>query len=202
VNPGNRRRVFSAKVEIGQGIVNRDVAQKSLRRSLRLPMSEGGCRVRGDTRCCPNESYTSGAACRSKSVAPSVRDGVCPRATPGRFVARAATQMCWALRSRGFGRRWRALFSSTAGPSGLDYWQGRPRRFDWKRPVPQETGAVSLFPREFQLRLARGVCASRSLPREGSPGRRIHPRPRNPRECCMGRVLRPPSLWAARVCNR
>src|SRR5579862_3424362 len=51
-------RVFSSKVEIGQGIVTA-IAQIAAD-ELKLPMSKVVV-VSGDTRVCPNESYTAGS---------------------------------------------------------------------------------------------------------------------------------------------
>jgi len=51
-------RAFTAKVELGQGIVT--AMTQIAAEELALPLSRIRV-VSGDTRCCPNESYTAGS---------------------------------------------------------------------------------------------------------------------------------------------
>src|SRR5258708_4730669 len=118
-------RVLSAKVEIGQGIVTA-IAQIAAA-ELRLPMSKVVV-VSGDTRCCPNESYTAGSM--SIEVGGTSVRMACAEAR--RAIVERAAQMLSAEESRVAADG--GLILLDGGPSELDYWQVA-REGDWERPV-------------------------------------------------------------------
>ncbi len=171
-------RVFSAKVELGQGIVTA-VAQIAAE-ELRLPMSQVVL-VSGDTRCCPNESYTVGSmsieiggtsvrmACAEARYALVEQAAHLLQADPSRITVDGG------------------LILMDGKPSGLDYWQVAAH-VDWKRPV---TGAIAFTP--------PGAHIGRSVPRLDLPsklagGAFIHDLEMP--GMLHGRVLRPPSYGA------
>ena len=116
-------RVFSAKVEIGQGIVTA-IAQIAAT-ELRLPMSKVVV-VSGDTRCCPNESYTAGSM--SIEVGGTSVRMACAEARRRDRRARCAIMLS-ADESRIAAED--GLILLDGAPSGLDYWQVA-REIDWK----------------------------------------------------------------------
>ena len=118
-------RVFSAKVELGQGIVTA-MAQIAAE-ELRLPMSRVVV-VSGDTRSCPNERYTAGSM--SIEVGGTSVRMACAEARHA-IVERAA-RVLDVDESRTAADGGLILLDGT--PSGLDYWQVA-REVDWKRPV-------------------------------------------------------------------
>ncbi|HEY6298614.1 MAG TPA: molybdopterin cofactor-binding domain-containing protein, partial [Candidatus Binatus sp.] len=107
-------RVFSAKVEIGQGIVTA-IAQIASA-ELRLPMSKVVV-VSGDTRSCPNESYTAGSM--SIEVGGTSVRMACAEAR--RAIVERAARMLDVDESRTTADGGFILMDGT--PSGLDYWQ-------------------------------------------------------------------------------
>src|SRR5579863_3376569 len=106
-------RVFSAKVEIGQGIVTA-IAQIAAA-ELRLPMSKVVV-VSGDTRSCPNESYTAGSM--SIEVGGTSVRMAC--AEVRRAIAERAAIMLKADESRIAAEG--GLILLDGAPSKLDYW--------------------------------------------------------------------------------
>src|SRR5579863_2806059 len=118
-------RVFSSKVEIGQGIVTA-IAQIAAD-ELRLPMSKVVV-VSGDTRCCPNEFYTAGSM--SIEIGGTSVRMACAEARHA-IVERAA-QMLDAAQPRVTADG--GLILIDGAPSGLDYWRV-VREVDWKRPI-------------------------------------------------------------------
>jgi len=173
-------RVFSAKVELGQGIVTA-IAQIAAT-ELKLPMSKVVV-VSGDTRCCPNESYTAGSM--------SIEIG-------GTSVRMACAQARYAIVERA-GSLLDAEESRVAAdgglilldgaPSGLDYWQVA-REVDWKRPVTGTApfaapgSSTSLGKNVSRLDLPAKVAGPAFIHDLELPGM-LH-----------GRVLRPPSYGA------
>jgi nicotinate dehydrogenase subunit B len=173
-------RVFSAKVEIGQGIVTA-IAQIAAT-ELRLPMSKVVV-VSGDTRCCPDESYTAGSM--SIEVGGTSVRMACAEAR--RAIVEHAAQMLGAEDSRVAADG--GLILLDGAPSGLDYWQVA-RDVDWKRPVTGTApfavpaGSTSLGKSVARLDLPAKVTGAAFIHDLEIPGM-IH-----------GRVMRPPSYGA------
>lgn len=173
-------RVFSAKVELGQGIVTA-IAQIAAV-ELKLPMSKVAV-VSGDTRCCPNESYTAGSM--SIEVGGTSVRMACADARHA-IVERAARMLeadesCVAADG--------GLILLDGAPSGLDYWQVA-REVDWKRPI---TGTAPFNPLENSTYLGKNV-ARLDLPAKVAGPAFIHDLELP--GMLHGRVLRPPSYGA------
>jgi CO/xanthine dehydrogenase Mo-binding subunit len=173
-------RVFSAKVEIGQGIVTA-IAQIAAT-ELRLPMSKVVV-VSGDTRCCPDESYTAGSM--SIEVGGTSIRMACAEAR--RAIVERAALMLGADESRVAADG--GLILLDGAPSGLDYWQVA-REVDWKRPVTGTapftvpSSSSSLGKKIARLDLPAKITGAAFIHDLEIPGM-IH-----------GRVMRPPSYGA------
>ena len=173
-------RVFSAKVELGQGIVTA-IAQIAAE-ELRLPMSRIVV-VSGDTRRCPDESYTAG----SMSIevgGTSVRIACCEAR---QAIVEHAARMLQADAARVTAEGGVILLDGV--PSRLDYWQVAPH-VDWKRPItgasaPSGPGAGTHIGKSVpRLDLPQKVVGGAFIHDLELPGM-LH-----------GRVLRPPSYGA------
>ncbi len=173
-------RVFSSKVEIGQGIVTA-VAQIAAA-ELKLPMSKVVV-VSGDTRFCPNESYTAGSM--SIEIGGTSVRMACADAL--RAIVERAARMLDADESRVTADGGRILLDGT--PSGLDYWSVA-REVDWKRaitgtaPFSSAESSTSIGKNVARLDLPAKVAGSAFIHDFELPGM-IH-----------GRVMRPPSYGA------
>jgi len=171
-------RVFSAKVELGQGIVTA-IAQIAAE-ELRLPMSQVVL-VSGDTRYCPNESYTVGSM--SIEIGGTSVRMACAEARHA--LVEQAARLLKADLSRITAEG--GLILLDGKPSGLDYWQVAAQ-VDWKRPV---TGAIAFTPP--QALIGRSV-ARLDLRSKIAGGGFIHDLEMP--GMLHGRVLRPPSYGA------
>jgi nicotinate dehydrogenase subunit B len=173
-------RVFSAKVELGQGIVTA-IAQIAAS-ELQLPMSKVVV-VSGDTRFCPNESYTAGSMSIEIGGA-SVRMA-CAQAR--RAIVECAARMLDADQSRVAAEG--GLILLDRAPSGLDYWQVA-REVDWQRPITGTApfaapgGSTSIGKSLARLDLPAKVAGAAFIHDLELPGM-LH-----------GRVMRPPSYGA------
>jgi CO/xanthine dehydrogenase Mo-binding subunit len=173
-----RVRVFSAKVELGQGITTA-LAQIAAE-ELGLPISRVEV-VSGDTRRCPNEHYTAGSM--SIEIGGTSLGMACAEAL--RAIVSEAARMLGVDESRVSAEDGVVLVDGA--PSGLDYWQVA-RGIDWTRPIKGDLPPA-----------VRGRIVGRNVPRLDLPakvlgGAFIHdlelPR------MVHGRVLRPPSYGA------
>ena len=171
-------RVFSAKVELGQGIVTA-VAQIAAE-ELRLPISQVVL-ISGDTRYCPNESYTVGSM--SIEIGGMSVRMACAEARHA--IAEQAAHLLQAEQARIAVDGGLVLLDGK--PSGLDYWQVAAH-VDWKRPV---TGAIAFTPPQKyigrsvpRLDLLSKLAGNGFIHDLEMPGM-LH-----------GRVLRPPSYGA------
>ncbi|MGA7871334.1 MAG: molybdopterin cofactor-binding domain-containing protein [Candidatus Binatus sp.] len=173
-------RVFSAKVEIGQGIVTA-IAQIAAT-ELKLPMSKVAV-VSGDTRSCPNESYTAGSM--SIEVGGTSVRMACAEARHA--LVESAARMLDAEESRVAADG--GLILLDGAPSGLDYWQVA-RKVDWKRPV---TGTAPFATPGNSTALGKSV-ARLDLPAKVAGAAFIHDLELP--GMLHGRVLRPPSYGA------
>jgi CO/xanthine dehydrogenase Mo-binding subunit len=173
-------RVFSAKVELGQGIVTA-IAQIAAT-ELKLPMSKVIV-VSGDTRCCPNESYTAGSM--SIEIGGTSVRMACAEARHA--IAERAARMLDAEESRVAADG--GLILLDGKPSGLDYWQVA-RDVDWKRPI---TGTAPFNPLESSTFLGKNV-ARLDLPAKVAGPAFIHDFELP--GMLHGRVLRPPAYGA------
>jgi len=173
-------RVFSAKVELGQGIVTA-IAQIAAA-ELRLPMSKVVI-VSGDTRNCPDESYTAGSM--SIEVGGTSVRMACAEALHA--IVEQAARMLGAEESRVAADGGLILLDSA--PSGLDYWQVA-RRVDWKRPI---TGTASFATPGSSSSLGESI-ARLDLPAKVAGRAFIHDLELP--SMLHGRVLRPPSQGA------
>jgi len=174
-------RVFSAKVELGQGIVTA-IAQIAAE-ELKLPMSKVVV-VSGDTRCCPNESYTAGSM--SIEIGGTSVRMACAEARHA-IVERAA-RMLDAEESH-VAADGGGLILLDGAPSGLDYWQVA-REIDWKRPI---TGTAPFNSPESWSYLGKNV-ARLDLPAKVAGPAFIHDLELP--GMVHGRVMRPPSYGA------
>ena len=173
-------RVFSAKVEIGQGIVTA-IAQIAST-ELRLPMSKVTV-VSGDTRSCPDESYTAGSM--SIEVGGTSVRMACAEARHA-LVERAARMLkVDESRATAYG----GLILLDGAPSGLDYWQVA-REVDWQRPV---TGTAPFAAPADSSVLGKSV-ARLDLPAKVAGAAFIHDLELP--NMLHGRVMRPPSNGA------
>ena len=173
-------RVFSAKVELGQGIVTA-IAQIAAA-ELRLPMSKVAL-VSGDTRSCPNESYTAGSM--SIEVGGTSIRMACAEALHA-IVERGA-RMLGAEESRVTADGGFILLDGAR--SGLDYWQVA-REVDWKRPI---SGTASFAAAGSASSIGTSV-ARLDLPAKVAGRAFIHDLELP--NMLHGRVLRPPSQGA------
>lgn len=126
-------RVFTAKVEIGQGITTA-MAQIAAQ-ELRLPLARIEL-VSGDTRYCPNESYTAGSM--SIEIGGTSMRIACAEALKILIERAAATLDVEPARLSAAG----GSILLDGAQSGLDYWKVA-RGIDWKRPI---TGEVEFAP--------------------------------------------------------
>jgi nicotinate dehydrogenase subunit B len=118
-------RIFSAKVELGQGIITA-LAQIA---AEELGLLMGQIRViSGDTRQCPDEGYTAGSM--SIEVGGNSVRIACAEARQA--ILERAANILGADPSRLTTDAGRILVDGT--PSQLDYWQVAPQ-VDWKRPI-------------------------------------------------------------------
>jgi CO/xanthine dehydrogenase Mo-binding subunit len=136
--------VFTAKVELGQGIVTA-MAQIAAE-ELRLPLSQIVV-VSGDTRHSPNESYTAGSM--SIEIGGTSIRIACAEAREA-IIAEAAT-MLDATIARLEVEDGAILLDGKK--SGLDYWQVAPR-VDWTRAIVG-TGAMTKPQRSIGKSIAR-----------------------------------------------
>lgn len=171
-------RVFTAKVELGQGIVTA-MAQIAAE-ELRLPLAQVVV-VSGDTRHSPNESYTAGSM--SIEIGGTSMRIACAEARDA-IIAEAAA-MLNADVSRISVADGALLLDGTR--SGLDYWQVAPR-VDWTRAI-KGTGALSEPHRTIGVSVARF-----DLPPKIAGGGFIQDLELP--DMIHGRVLRPPSNGA------
>jgi nicotinate dehydrogenase subunit B len=171
-------RVFSAKVELGQGIVTA-IAQIAAE-ELRLPMSQVVL-VSGDTRSCPNESYTVGSM--SIEIGGTSVRMACAEARQALVEQAALLLKVDASQITADGGQ----ILLDGKPSGLDYWQVAAR-VDWKRPV---TGTIAFTP--SRTHIGRSV-ARVDLLSKVTGGGFIHDLEMP--GMLHGRVLRPPSYGA------
>jgi nicotinate dehydrogenase subunit B len=111
-------RVFTAKVELGQGIVTA-MAQVAAE-ELRLPLQKVTV-ISGDTRYSPKESYTAGSM--SIEVGGTSLGIACARARQA--IVEAAARMLDADVSRVTADDGAILLDGS--PSGLDYWSVAPK---------------------------------------------------------------------------
>jgi nicotinate dehydrogenase subunit B len=173
-------RVFSAKVELGQGIVTA-MAQIAAE-ELRLPMSKVTL-VSGDTRCCPNEFYTAGSM--SIEIGGTSVRMACAEAR--RAMVERAARMLDADPARVSADG--GLILLDGAPSGLDYWRVA-REVDWKIPI---TGTAPFSAPESAAVIGNSV-ARLDLPQKVVGGAFIHDL--EPPGMLHARVLRPPSYGA------
>lgn len=174
-------RVFSAKVEIGQGILT--ALWQIAAEELRLELSRVEI-VSGDTRCCPNESYTAGSM--SIEVGGSAVRMACAQALAA-IVERAAAML--AVDPARVGAEDGAVMLDGA-PAGLDYWQVAAE-VDWDRPVTGRFGASAGAGR---ARYIGKSIARLDLPQKVAGGAFIHDLELP--GMLHGRVLRPPAQGA------
>jgi nicotinate dehydrogenase subunit B len=173
-------RVFSAKVEIGQGIVTA-IAQIAAA-ELRLPMSKVVV-VSGDTRSCPNESYTAGSM--SIEVGGTSMRMACAEAR--RAIVERAAIMLEVDESRIAAED--GLILLDGAPSKLDYWTVA-REIDWQIPI---TGRAPFAALVDSTSLGKSI-ARLDLPAKVTGASFIHDLELP--GMLHGRVLRPPSYGA------
>src|SRR6516165_941837 len=118
-------KIFSAKVELGQGIITA-LAQIAAE-ELELPMRQILV-ISGDTRQCPNEGYTAGSM--SIEVGGNSVRIACAEARQAILERAASILGIDASRLTTDGGR--ILVDGTL--SQLDYWRVAPQ-MDWKRPI-------------------------------------------------------------------
>jgi nicotinate dehydrogenase subunit B len=153
-------RVFSAKVELGQGIVTA-IAQIAAE-ELSLPIAQVVV-VSGDTRYCPDESYTAGSM--SIEIGGTSMRIACAAARQ-EIVERAA-RMLQVDATRVTVEGGRILLDGTA--SRLDYWQVAPH-VDWKRPI---TGSAAFSRPQSATSIGKSI-ARLDLPGKVIGGTFIH----------------------------
>jgi nicotinate dehydrogenase subunit B len=137
-------RVFTAKVELGQGIVTA-MAQIAAE-ELRLPLTQVTV-VSGDTRCSPNESYTAGSM--SIEIGGTSLRIACAEARDA-MIAAAATMLNADASHLSVAD---GAILLDGKKSGLDYWQVAPK-VDWKRII-DGTGALTEPHRTIGKSIAR-----------------------------------------------
>jgi CO/xanthine dehydrogenase Mo-binding subunit len=173
-------RVFSAKVELGQGIVTA-LAQIAAD-ELRLPMSQIQL-VSGDTRCCPDESYTAGSMSIEIGGTAVMMACADARAAILEQAAKMLTADAARLTTDG------GVILVDGAPSNLDYWKVAPQ-VDWSRPVTGDALAAETRP----ARYVGNSVARLDLPQKVAGGGFIHDLELP--GMVHGRVLRPPSYDA------
>ncbi len=171
-------RVFTAKVELGQGIVTA-MAQIAAE-ELRLPLSQIVV-VSGDTRHSPNESYTAGSM--SIEIGGTSMRIACAEARDAIIAAAAAMLNADIARISADD----GAILLDGNKSSLDYWQVAPS-VDWKRTV-EGTGEFSKPQRTIGKSVARF-----DLPPKMVGGAFIHDLELP--HMIHARVLRPPSNGA------
>jgi nicotinate dehydrogenase subunit B len=176
----NMARVFSAKVELGQGIATA-IAQIAAE-ELRLPLAQVEV-ISGDTRYCPDESYTAGSM--SIEIGGTSMRIACAEALHT-IIARAAILLD-ADESRVSAANGAILLDGSR--SVLDYWRVA-REIDWKRPI---SGTVA--PRRPEERTVVGTNVPRLDLPEKIAGRGFIHDLELP-GMLHARVLRPPSYGA------
>jgi CO/xanthine dehydrogenase Mo-binding subunit len=176
----NVARVFTAKVEIGQGITTA-IAQIAAH-ELRLPLAQIEV-VSGDTRFCPDESYTAGSmSIEIGGTSMRIACAEALRAIIGRAAEILGTDAARLSVVEG-------SILLDGAPTKLDYWT-LANEINWKRPI---TGDVQFSP--LDARSTIGSNAPRlDLPAKIAGGGFIH----DLEMCGMlhARVLRPPSYGA------
>ena len=173
-------RAFTAKVELGQGIVT-TMAQIAAE-ELRLPLSRIVV-VSGDTRVSPNESYTAGSM--SVEVGGMALRIACGEVREA-IIAKAA-QMLATDASRLTVEDGAILLDGS--PSGIDYWKVAPA-IDWERRI---TAAAPFGDPGDAAQIGRSV-ARLDLPRKITGGGFIQDLELP--GMVHARVLRPPSNGA------
>src|SRR5260370_15321796 len=153
-------RVFSAKVELGQGIVTA-IAQIAAE-ELRLPIAQVVV-VSGDTRYCPDESYTAGRM--SIEIGGTSMWIACAQARDE--IVEHAARMLQVDVTRVTVEGGRILLDGAA--SRLDYWQVA-LHCDWKRPITgaaafsRPQSATSIGKSIARLDLPPNITAAPSIP--------------------------------------
>ena len=145
-------KIFSAKVELGQGIITA-LAQIAAE-ELGLPMRQIRV-ISGDTRQCPDEGYTAGSM--SIEVGGNSVRIACAEARQA--ILEQAASILGADASQLTTDGGRFLVDGT--PSQLDYWLVA-RQVDWKRPI---TGTLTLGG------AGRGTYIGRNVARIDLPGK-------------------------------
>jgi CO/xanthine dehydrogenase Mo-binding subunit len=175
-------RVFTAKVEIGQGITT--ALGQIAAHELRLPLVQIEV-VSGDTRVCPDESYTAGSM--SIEIGGTSMRIACAEALHA-IIERAARTLGKDAARVGAAE---GSISLDGVPTALDYWSVA-REIDWKRQI---TGTVQFSP--LDARSAIGASSARlDLPGKMAGGGFIHDLEFP--AMLHGRVLRQAS-WGARL---
>ncbi len=173
-------RAFTAKVELGQGIVTA-MAQIAAE-ELRLPLSRVVI-VSGDTRYSPNESYTAGSM--SVEVGGTALRIACAEVREA-IIAKAA-QMLSTDAARLTLEDGAILVDGAV--SGIDYWKIAPE-IDWEHRI---TGSVPLIDLRRLTQIGKSV-ARLDLPRKVTGGGFIQDLELP--GMLHARVLRPPSNGA------
>ena len=173
-------RAFTAKVELGQGIVT--AMTQIAAEELALPLSRIRV-VSGDTRCCPNESYTAGSM--SIEIGGTSLRMACAEARAA--IVREAAKILAADAARITVTDGKILLDGA--DSGLDYWKVAPA-LDWSMPV---TGAVPLSDAHRATILGKSV-ARLDLPSKVSGGGFIQDLELP--QMVYAQVMRPPSIGA------
>ncbi len=173
-------RAFTAKVELGQGIVT--AMTQIAAEELALPLSRIRV-VSGDTRCCPNESYTAGSM--SIEIGGTSLRMACAEARAA--IVREAAKILAADAARITVTDGKILLDGS--DSGLDYWKVAPA-LDWSMPV---TGAVPLSDAHRATILGKSV-ARLDLPAKVSDGGFIQDLELP--QMVYAQVMRPPSIGA------
>jgi nicotinate dehydrogenase subunit B len=145
-------KIFSAKVELGQGIITA-LAQIAAE-ELGLPMRQIRV-ISGDTRQCPDDGYTAGSM--SIEVGGNSVRIACAEARQA--ILEQAASILGADASQLTTDDGRFLVDGT--PSPLDYWLVA-RQVDWKRPI---TGTLTLGG------AGRGTYIGRNVARIDLPGK-------------------------------
>lgn len=173
-------RAFTAKVELGQGIVT--AMTQIAAEELALPLSRIRV-VSGDTRCCPNESYTAGSM--SIEIGGTSLRLACAEARAA--IVREAAKILAADAAQITTTDGRILLDGA--DSGLDYWKVAPS-VDWSMPV---TGTVPLSDAHRATILGKSV-ARLDLPAKVSGGGFIQDLELP--QMLYAQVMRPPSIGA------
>jgi len=173
-------RVFTAKVELGQGIVTAMAQIAAEKLSLAI---EQVTVISGDTRCSPNESYTAGSM--SIEVGGTSLGIACAYARK-KLVEEAARMLnADALRVAAEG----GAILLDGAPSGLDYWTVA-QKLDLSEPITIDVDAGSQ---------ERNTYIGKSIPRRDLPQKiagGVFMQDLELPGMLHARVLRPPSLGA------